>query len=767
MHELPEPKCLPVSLNQRRLWIIDHLQSNSAPYHIPVCLRLTGPLALGALKRSIDAIVARHESLRTIFGVQDGAPVQLIRPSCVIPLQVRDISVGSDRDLEARAYSFVRQEIDAPFDLGKGPLIRTALLRLGPEHHILISIMHHIVSDGWSAELFVRELAEHYDAFTGGREPSLKPLPMQYSDFTILQRHSLASKPIGQQLSFWQRTLAGVPLLHNLPCDRARPERPTFAGASLTLRLDDKLVADLHQFARQQRVTVFMLLTAAFQVMLSKYSGQQDVLIGIPVSGRAVVEAESLIGLFVNSIVLRTSLSGDPPFIEILNQVRENLLNAMAHQDVPFEQIVDAVGASRRLDHNPLFQIMFATFRAAVQSRAFGQLIATPYVVESTTSRFDLSVNIIEGIEGVWWLQAEYSTELFDRPRVANMLETYRMLLWSILTDGYQRLSHLRLSQEEAPVSSPQPNSSAIAPKVPTAPSIARSRTSRQNEARASTGPTSGLPNAVPSDHVERRLAKIWQKYLRMSAMNFNADFFEMGGNSLLAIAVMAEVNRTFGKRLPVAALFHDGTIRRLAARVREQRTSQMSFLPLVEAGTKPPLFVGGSSYDEFRDLSRALGPDQPFYQMDIYALQEERLIAQRPLFTTVEDMATHFIHEINSVQRSGPYFLAGQCEGGILALEVARQLQQQGREIAVLMQLDTPVTGYFRSPAAPADDDRVAPRRPSEDTFAVFVLAASPPVELGQDNSAGKACLERNLGCGSRLWQPQSIRWRNNVVSG
>jgi len=688
-------KCFPVSSNQRRLWIVDQLYPGMAAYHIPVCLRLTGQIALDALERSLTAIVDRHESLRTTFGVRNGVPVQFIRSSRAIPLQVLDISSDSGLDVEAQAYSFVRGEIQKPFDLSNGPLIRAVLLRLGPENHILVTTMHHVVTDGWSAELFIRELAEYYGAFSAGREPSLKPLAMQYSDFTLLQRHLVVSERIEQQLSFWRETLTGAPPMHNLPTDRARPAQPTYAGASQTLHLDNELITKLQQLARHQRITLFMLLTATFQVLLSKYSNEQDIVIGIPVSGRNIVETETLIGLFVNTIVLRTSLSGNPQFIEVLGRVRKNLLDAMSHQDVPFELIVDTIRAPRGLGSNPLFQIMFATFRAAVQSREFGQLTATPYVVESSVSPFDLSVNIIESFDGTWWVRAEYSTELFDRARIASILDAYKMLLWSILTQSHQRLSELQLlhSAGEASANTLHLKTSSDAPK-----SITNSSIHGRNIcclASSDIGSSTSSSPKSPFELAERRLVEIWQNFLKTSPIDVDDDFFMLGGNSLLAIELVAEVNRTFGKTLPVSSLFQDPTIRSMAKRLHGQLVCKSSFVPLVATGTRPPLFVAGNAR-EFRELSRALGSDQPFYQMDVYALQEERLIAGKPLLTTVQDIASHFVYDIIAIQHVGPYFLAGQCDGGIVVLEIARQLQRKGHEIGALMQFDTPVAGYF-----------------------------------------------------------------------
>ncbi len=696
---MPE-ECFPLSSSQRRFWILNQLHPGSAAYHISVSLRLTGPLAVDALGRSLQAVADRHGSLRTTFDVRDGTPFQFVRSRCEIPLQVVDFSAHEAPDLEARAYAFVHAEIKKPFDLATGPLLRAALVRLEGEHHILVSTMHHIVSDGWSAELFVRELAELYTDLSAGRAPSLKPLPIQYSDFTMLQLNAIARERIQRQLSYWQRTLADAPALHDLPCDHARPEEPTYAGESRTFQLDNGLITGLVNLARRHRVTLFCLLAAVFQMLLLKHSNRRDVVIGIPVSGRTMVETEEMIGLFVNTIALRTSVAGDPSFIEILGQVRQNLLDAISHQDVPFDLIVDAVRPARSLSYNPVFQIMFATFRAAVQSRRFGQLTGTPYVVQSTTSSFDLSVNVIEGIDNTWWVQAEYNTELFDSARIDRLIKAYLALLQGVLTDVHHRLSDMRLSNEAAPPprSVLQPMASAASSGSirvsPTTADTAKDPKGGRIEVSAN-----GRAIAIPFDDVERRLTEIWQRFLGIAPIGPDMDFFELGGNSLLAVAMMADLNRTRERKIPVTTLFRNPTIGQLAKCLREHSVSRSSFFPLVGTGTRPPFFVAGCNY-RFRDLSRALGSDQPFFQMDAYALQEERLIAGAPLLTTIEDMAADFAREIVAVQPAGPYFLAGQCEGGIVALEIARQLQRDGHRIGALIQFDTALTGDIRDTA-------------------------------------------------------------------
>ena len=609
-------------------------------------------------------------------------PVQIVAPTCTSHLHTTDLRSSIEGNLlEQDALSLAQRELNRSFNLSEGPLIRAQLVRLTSTNNILLITLHHIINDGWSAELLTRELAQYYAAFSTGRRPSIQSLPMQYSEFSIIQRRLLQSGHFDSQFSYWRNILAGAPAVHTLPCDLLRPEQPSYSGATLSVHLDKDLMDGLSDLARRHRATKFMVLAAAFQVLLFKCSGQTDLVIGIPVSGRTMVEAEPLIGFFVNTIVLRARVDRNHRFAELLNTARDALLSAMAHQDVPFDLVVARLGVPRTLNHNPIFQIMFSTFKAAVQDRHFGGLVATPYIVEPTTSRFDLSVNVVEGFNGYWWLQAEYSTELFYQERIATMLREYKMILDSIVKNVEQSLSQLC----EAPKTHPMPTFYDLATS-----SFAANETVSYS--------TTGTQITSQPDAIERRLARLWGQLLKVkSPTGIDDDFFALGGNSLLAIKLITEVSRSFGKQLPVSSLFLDRTIRGMANRLRGNEPGTLSFTAIAKSGTLPPLFAAGCAR-EYRDLSRALGTNQPFYQLDVFALQEERLIAGKLMLTTVEQVAEHFIREIRRVQSRGPYFLAGTCEGGIVALEVARQLTRQGDQIGLLMEFDTPIAGYFPS---------------------------------------------------------------------
>jgi thioesterase domain-containing protein len=682
------PEYFPASFNQEALWVLDQLEPGSKAFHIPISFRLVGPLSIDGLQRSLNAVVKRHRCLRTTFVALDERPTQVIRSSYFLPFGIVDLSNLDVAQHESATYSAVCEEVERPFDLARGPLIRAAVVRLAQDHHILVLVMHHIISDGWSAEILVKELGACYAAFSIGADPNLKPLAAEYTDFVAFQRHVMRSRRMESHLSYWTHTLTGIPVVNDLPKDRERPSHRTYAGAGHLVLLDDGLVSGLRLSARARNITLYILLAALFGIILFKLQNNKDVVFGVPVSGRLIEEFESVVGLFVNVIVLRTVLDENYTVDEAIDIVRTNLLDALSHQDAPFERVVNIINAPRSPNVNPVFQIMFGTFRAALQSPSFGPLVAEPYVILPKTSRLDLNVNLIEGINGKWFLHVEYSTELFDHQRIGKMMAAYQRLMHTALFDGRARLVDLDVSQQSAhpPVSKFQ--GSGIDPFGRRSADFATSIES-QTEFQL-------VSQKAQYDEIHYKLIELWQNILQVSPVGIDDDFFELGGSSLQAILLTNRMNRTFGRNIPASALFREATIRKVAARVRGMPSRKLSFVPLVETGARPPLFVAGSILF-FRDLSQALGNEQPFFQLDPYALQEERMIAGAPFLTSVEDLAAHFINEIRMTQQTGPYFLGGQCDGGIIALEIARQLRTLGQTVAALMQFDTPVRGYFR----------------------------------------------------------------------
>ncbi|HZQ95824.1 MAG TPA: amino acid adenylation domain-containing protein [Candidatus Sulfotelmatobacter sp.] len=435
------------SLAQRRLWFLNQLQGPTAAYNVPVGLWLYGPLDVPALRTSLAQIVDRHESLRTTFVLQNGELLQLVTPAIPVDLPITDFAHLAEP--YPAAYDFARKQVEAPFDLSAGPLFRADLLRFSAEEHVLLCTMHHAITDAWSMKVFTNELAALYEAHASGRPADLPEIPIQYGDYAEWQIDTLGTEEAQQHLAYWQSKLKDSPPLLELPQDRPRPAEPTLRGATRSFPMAPEVVAGVASLAARFRATPFMLLLAAFKVLLYRYSGEPDVLVGIPVAGRNQVETESLIGFFVDTVVLRDNLAGNPRFVDLLAQVRETLLGALAHAEVPFEKVVEVLQPERNLSYNPIFQVMFSSIQSPVRSRDFGNLSVFPYVVDATTSMFDLNFTLVEWIGGKSWLQIDYNTDLFDASTIERMQEHFGNLLRGIIANPEQAIADLPLLNEK------------------------------------------------------------------------------------------------------------------------------------------------------------------------------------------------------------------------------------------------------------------------------------------------------------------------------
>lgn len=437
----------PLSFAQQRLWFIDQLEPQSSAYNVPGAWRLTGPLDIAALQRSINEIVRRHEALRTTFATVEGEAVQTIIPSLKIELPIIDLTSAIENEREGEAQRIVSEEAKRPFDLIHGPLVRAKLLRLGEEVHVLILNLHHIVSDGWSLGVLYRELSMLYQAFTNGQPSPLGDLVLQYADYAVWQRKWLTGEVLDRQLSYWKQQLEGIPDVHNLPTDRPRPPMQTYRGASESVVLSKKLTDKLRALGRKEGATLFMTLLTAFQILLHRYSGQDEIIVGSPIAGRNRREIEELIGFFVNTLVLRTNLVNTPTFTELLTRVRETALGAYAHQDLPFEKLVEALEPERDLSQAPLFQVMFVLQNAVGSAARIEGLSVTPFSIGGEIAKFDLTLSMHEvpgGMRGV----LNYNTDLFNADTIKRMLRHFQILLQGILANPEQRISELPILSE-------------------------------------------------------------------------------------------------------------------------------------------------------------------------------------------------------------------------------------------------------------------------------------------------------------------------------
>ncbi len=443
LQPVPRDAPLPLSYAQQRLWFIEQLGISAHAYHVLQVIELRGPLQVTALRQSLQEIIRRHEILRTTFVTVDGQPHQLIGPPTPMPLPIVELRGVPDGEREARVRWLAREEVQRPFDLTQGPLLRAKLIRWDVEAHVLILTMHHIVSDGWSQSVFWGELAALYEAFAAGDSTPLPDPAIQYVDFAHWQRQWLQGEVLDTQLAYWTRQLVDVPTLQ-LPMDRPRPMVQTFRGARHRLTLSSALTQALKILSRRQGVTLFMTLLAAFQTLLQRYAGQDDVAVGSLIANRQRAEIEGSIGFFVNTLVLRTDLSGDPRFQELLERVRDVTLAAYSYQDLPFEKLVEALQPRRDLSHNPLFQVLFIFQNTPRQAWELMGLTLRPLEVDPETAKFDLTLELAETPHGLsgWF---EYSTEVFEAATIARMAGHWQTLVEGIVADPAQRLSRLPL----------------------------------------------------------------------------------------------------------------------------------------------------------------------------------------------------------------------------------------------------------------------------------------------------------------------------------
>ena len=440
---------LPLSFAQQRLWFLHQWEPSSPFYNSPSVVRLSGHLQLSVLQRTLLEVVRRHEVLRTTFPTQGGRPRQRITATLLPELPLVDLSTLDPEVAESAATQLARDEAQRPFDLSAGPLLRVTLLRLSEEEHVLLFTLHHIVSDGWSMGLLVREVAALYRAYQAGEDSPLEELPVQYADYAQWQRGWLQGEVLERQLAYWRQQLAGAPPVLELPTDRARPVVQSYRGAAWEFRLGEELTGGLKELSRRCGVTLFMTLLAGFEVLLWRLSGQADIVVGTAIANRTRRETEALIGFFVNTLVLRVEVRGEESFEELVGRVREVCLGAYGHQEVPFERLVEELRPERSLSHSPLFQVMFVLQNAPSEALELSGLRLSSFGGDHASAKFDLRLSLSELEGGELGGTFTFNTDLFEPDTVHRMAAYFERVLRAAAADSQQRLSKLSLLDSE------------------------------------------------------------------------------------------------------------------------------------------------------------------------------------------------------------------------------------------------------------------------------------------------------------------------------
>ncbi|HEX2225367.1 MAG TPA: condensation domain-containing protein, partial [Thermoanaerobaculia bacterium] len=437
----------PLSFAQQRLWFVDQWQPHSPAYNIPIAIRAQGRLSREALRWCFDEIIRRHESLRTGFRVEGDQPVQVIRPAEPLPVPEVDLMALPEEVRATETRRLAEDNALRPFDLAYDRLLRVTVVQLAPEDHSVLVCMHHIISDGWSISVFVQEFAALYTAHVQGLPSPLPDLAIQYADFAVWQREWLHTEALEAQLDYWRQTLAGIPEAIELPLSHPRPPVRSARGRRAPYSFPPELITPIKALAQDEGATLFMVLLAAFETLLHRYSGERDIVVGTPVAGRNRAELESVIGFFVNNLVLRSDLSGDPAFRELIGRVRESTVGAQTHPDVPFERLVEELRPERDLSRPPLYQVVFTMQNTPDATLALPELSLVPLLFETGTAKNDLMLSVSE-VNGLAGGHLEYSLDLFDEAAARRILGHYRALLEGIAADPDRPLSALPLLGE-------------------------------------------------------------------------------------------------------------------------------------------------------------------------------------------------------------------------------------------------------------------------------------------------------------------------------
>src|SRR5262249_2991440 len=441
------PNKLPLSFAQERLWFLDQLEPDTAAYNIPTATLIEGQLNVEAMEKALNEVGKRHEALRTTFTVTNGEPTQVILPELSLTLPVVDLSDLSEAESEAEARRLITEHAQRSFDLSEAPLLRALLLKLSHNKHVFVTI-HHLIADAWSIGILFDELSIFYDMYSSGKSSAVPELPVQYADFAVWQRQLLQGEALEFQVSYWKQQLGKNLCGVELPIDRPRPVRESFRGARQYFALAESLTDAIKDLSRRESVTLFMTLLGAFKTLLYRYSDREEVIVGSPIAGRNRTEVENLIGLFANTLVLRTDLSGNPTFRGLLRRVRDVCLEAYIHQDLPFEKLVEELQPVRDLSRNPLFQVMFILQNTPVSVINFTKLMARRLEVDSGTAKFDLTLSLAEHDKKLIG-SFEYSTDLFDGSTIERMFGDFRTLLEGIVADPDRTISTFPLLTEK------------------------------------------------------------------------------------------------------------------------------------------------------------------------------------------------------------------------------------------------------------------------------------------------------------------------------
>ncbi|MBV7333000.1 hypothetical protein KFU94_33180 [Chloroflexi bacterium TSY] len=663
---IPRPEYMPLSISQEQICSLVRVSPQSAAYTIYQAYRLHGSLNIEDLSESVAELFRRHESLRTSFPFQENnARCQQISPPESFGLQFVDQRTTELAKKPGRLDEAILSEIDQPFDLENGPLARLILWQLGDEDYLFLLLLHHSIGDGWSCTILCRELETAYQSRQGTQSEPLSRLPvLQYADYTLWQHEWLKSNICKAQREYWQTQFADAVSVPRLPFESSQPRTQVdwerhadrlYHAATVPITISKHQTTSLYKLAEEEEATLFVVLMGVFQLLLQRYSSQNQIAICTPVVNRTEPAWVNTVGYFNNTVLIQTDFTDAQNFREVVCRVRDRTLEAFANQEFPYSQVAEFP----KLVRQPLSRFMFALEQTLNQDLRLPGITATPIQLTNNVAQNDLALFLHEedGLVGHFM----YRTERFNAGTVEELASNFSELINILLLDLEQLISNL--------------------------PEFSQSQTSPENSPDYN---IDGHPYIPPRTETEQKLATIWQEVFGIERVGVQDNFFALGGHSLLAIRLFSQIEESFGRTLPATILSQAGTIEQLVEVLQKDKPTQL--VPVVKIqtkGTKRPFFYispPGEAMLSFVYLVHHLESDRPYY-----GLQPLGINGETAHYTQTEDIAARFIQEIRAIQPKGPYILGGACYGGLVAVELARQLQVMDETVSLLALFDTP----------------------------------------------------------------------------
>ncbi len=652
----------PCSVVQRTCWFLDRLSPGTAAMNIAVRFQLEGRIDTAKLEQAFLEIVRRHEVLRTRFVVQDGEPAAFVQPEASFHLSVVDLTDLPAGSIAAESDRIATAEAHVGFDITTGPLLRATLLKTGSTSAMLLMTMHHIISDGWSIGVVTNELGALYEALVYDQTPALPPLEIQYGDYACWQRDWIASGQLSAELDHLKAKLDGFQPIY-IPTDKERPSTPAGLGDIRSVLLPRALTDSLKQLSDRNGCTLFVTMFSAFAALMSLETSQSDVTIRTQTSGRDRVELETLIGWFVNSIVLRTDLSGNPTFAEYVTRNRDVVLDSLSHQSVPFEMLMNAIEPKYSSTRQLPFQVNFIFQRDFVRPWDRGGMRFIPIPSKAAGTFVDLNFFLVEREDG-WRLSVDVNKDVFLPETGMRFLDNFRSILETVVQNPSIRVSEIALKQKR---------------------SAGSSATTAINDV--------SFNNFVPPrNECEEEIISIWKSVLKAKVVGAYSNFFDLGGHSLLAVNMLEQLRKRYGHDIKIPELFLDPTPAAMAQIItgKADYSDARDLIPIQGEGTRAPFYmIGGDHW--FRPLANYVGKQRPFVGVPLLKYRHLDLSAARS--SVAEELAKLLMHQ----QQDAPFLLGGWCADGLTAFEVGRAIERQGGAVALVVLFDAMNPDYYR----------------------------------------------------------------------